>query len=505
MKKLVLFLACFAFLLTSCSKRYDFDNVDGVAVDGELLLPLASASYSLEGLMNRFHIDTLMVFDEDGGMHFMIDYDLEDVVDGKNILCFKDIDVDAEFSIPNPYPVVLPEPVDTTLMFSQTITLESEYISVLMAEIRSGRFDFEISSNILGLNRVVVRSSEIKDTDGNDMCLDYNPSAGHNGLDLADLRYESDAENTIILNYEVSFTAHDFTAPELTFGVILHVTNLRVREMMGRVTGYASRNAFDTTFHLFPNKVDGVAGICNARIKLMERNGFEMAARLSVDTAMVSGEGVPAYNIFAQMPTIIDIPKSLEFTEVFDESVHGNLNMVSNYAYASGMFALNPDGMSDIVYVNDTSTIDVKISADIPCAFNVQDVFYSDTVNLSLSEINYPDLVEEIDLDLDFLTDMPFNFGANVLMYDSQNQIITDTLVSNAAIQGSFDGTKKASQIVVKITEGRVNKVMNSDHIILDFSLDTEARDVVLNLKQSLGFAAKATVKYNGNVELPKD
>lgn len=504
-KRLLLALACFALLLTSCSKRYDFDNVHGVAMDGELLLPLATASYSLESLMERFKIDTLMTFDEEGGMHFVLNYDLEDVVDGRNILCFKNIEIDEEFSIPNPYPFILPEPIDTTLMFTQTITLESEYISVLMAEIRSGRFDFVISSNIANLNRVVIRSSEIKDAEGNDMCLVYDHSVGHSGLDLTGLRYETETENTINLQYEVSFTAHDFTAPELTFHAVLQVTDLRVREMMGRVTDYVSRKSLDTTFNLFPNKVEGVAGICDAHIKLIERNGFEMAARLCIDTAMISAEGVPAYDVFEQMPTIVDIPKSPGFNEVFNERVRGNLNMVLNYAYASGSFVLNPDGMSDIVYVSDTSTIDVKIAADIPCAFNVENIFYRDTVNMKLSEITYPELVKEIDLDLDFLTDLPFNFGVNVLMFDFQNQVVTDTLASDARIQGSFDGVKIASQIVVKITEDRVDKVLNSDRIILDFALDTEAHDVVLNLKQSLDFAVKADVRYNGNVEFSND
>lgn len=504
-KKTILVLACFAFLLTSCSKRYDFNNVHGVAIDGELLLPVATASYTLGGMMERFKIDTLMSFDENGGMHFMLNYDLEDVVDGRNILRFKNIDVSQQFSIPNPFPNVLPEPIDTTISFTQTINLESDYISVLMAEIRSGRFDFVISSNIMGLNKVVISSSEIKDADGNDMCLVYDHTIGHNSLDLTGLRYETEAENTINLQYEVSFTAHDFTAPELTFGVEFHVADLCVREMMGRVTNYASRKSLDTTFCMFPNKVEGVAGICDAHIKLMERNGFEVAAKLCIDTALIMADGVPAYDVFEQMPTYVDIPKSPIFNEVFNERVRGNLNMVSNYAYASGSFVLNPDGMSEIVYVSDTSTIDVKIAADIPMAFNVESVSYRDTVNMKLSEITYPELIREIVLDLDFLTDLPFNVGASVMMYDSQNQVVTDTLASNARIQGSFDGTKKASQIVVELTEDRVGKVLDSDRIILDFNLDTDAHDVVLNLKQSLDFTLKADVKYNGNVEFSND
>ena len=500
-KKLILALACFAFMLTSCSKRYDFSDLDGADVNGEIVLSLASATYTLPDLMEQFNVDSLFSFEENGNMHFLYNYDLENVVDGKNILYFKDIDVDESFSIPNPFPFVLPVPIDTTLVFSQTVTLESEYISVLMAEIRSGRFDFEIASNILGVNQVVIQSSDIKDANGNDMFLVYNPSSGQSGLDLTDFRYETETENTVNLKYEVSFTAHDFTEPELTFDAILHVTDLHVREMMGHVMDYSSRNVFDTTFKLFSNKFEGVAGICDAHIKLRERNGFEMAARLRVDTAMISAEGVPPYDVFDPMPVVVDIPKSSAFNEVFSDELRGNLNMVSNRAYVSGVFALNPDGATDIVSVSDTSTIDVKVDFDIPCSFNVDFLLCADTVDMNFANASLPEVIEEITLGFDFLTDLPFNMSVCAFMYDSVNNVVMDTLVVDQRLQGSFDGSQVESEFFIQAVDDRVDKILKSDHIILNFLLDTDSHDAMLNRKQNLSFDVKADVKYVGNVE----
>lgn len=502
-KKVVLALACFSFLLTSCSKRYEFDNVNGVYADGEFLLPLVKASYTFDSLVDRLQLDTMMTFDESGGIHYMLNYDLENVVDGKKIMFFKDIDVNNHFSIPNPCQYVLPEPIDTTLIFTQTVTLSSDYISVLMAEICSGSFDFEISSNIPELSRIIIRSSEIKDANGTDMCLVYNPSSGHAGLDLAGFLYETETENTVNINYEVSFTAYDFTAPELNFDVMLHVTDLHVSRMRGRIMNYSLRHVFDTVFDLFPKKVEGVASVCDMHVRLMERNDFGMDARLYIDTVLVSGDGVPSYTVFD--PLTVPVLESHEFVEVLDKKVHGALNMVSDNVYASGLFVLNPEESLDIVNVNDTSAIDVKIAVDLPFAFNVQKVSYTDTLEVKTSDFDYPEIIQEIDVDLEFLTDLPFNLGVNVYMYDSQHQIITDTLTSNARIQGSFDGTKKASTIVAKVTEDRVNNVLNSDGIILSFTLNTDAHDVVLNLKQCVEFTSKAYVRYNGNVDFNKE
>lgn len=500
-KKLTLALACFAFLLTSCSKCYDFSDLDSADVNGEIVLSLASASYTIPDLLKQFNVDTLLNFDEDGGMHFLFNYDLENVVDGTKILCYKDADVNYSFTFQNPYPFVLPEPVDTTVVFMQTISLESDNIGVLMAEIRSGHFDFEISSNIMHLNQVIIHLLEFEDVNGNELQLVYNPSLGQNSLDLSGVHFETVEENTIHFMYEVSFTMLDNTMPELNLESTLHVSDVHIREMFGWVKNYASNSVMDTTFKLFSDKFYGVAGVCAANIKLRERNGFQLDARFQIDTAMVWGEGVPPYQIFNQMPVFVDVPSSPVFNEVFSETVHGKLNMTSNTAYASGIFVLNPDGEEDMVMVSDTSTIDVKVDVDVPCSFNVENLLCADTVDMNFANASLPEVIEEITLGFDFLTDLPFNMSVCAFMYDSVNNVVMDTLVVDQRLQGSFDGSQVESEFFIQAVDDRVDKILKSDHIILNFLLDTDSHDAMLNRKQNLSFDVKADVKYVGNVE----
>ena len=504
MKKLFLVFACAVLLLTSCSKNYDFSSLDGAEMDGEIMLSLASASYTLPDLLKQFNVDTLFSFDEGGGMHFLFDYELENVVDGKDILCFKDMNVGKEFSIPNPFPVVLPEPIDTTLVFTQTVTLSSEHISVLMAEIRSGRFDFEISSNIPGINQLVISIPEIKDAYGNDLYLDYNLWSGQNSLNLAGLHYETDEKNTIHLVYEVSIRGQDFSMPELTFESSLNVTDFHVREMSGWVENYNSNSVLDTTFKLFSNKILGTAEAKAIKVRLSERNGFQLDARIRIDTALVWGESVCPYNVFSEMPVVFDIPSSTDYKEVFCEMVHGKLNMTSNNIYASGAFALNPNGMTDIVTVSDTSTIDVKVDVDIPCSFNVDYVICADTVEMNFDNVSLPEILDEISLDFDFLTDLPFNMRVSAYMFDSVHYVVLDTLVINQELKGSFDGSHVETEFIVKAEDESVDRILKSSHIILTFTLDTASQDAMLNERQNLYFNVKAAVKYNGNVEFSK-
>lgn len=504
MKKIVLALACFVFLLASCSKRYDFSNLDSADVDGEIMLSLASATYTFPDLLKQFNVDTLLNFDEDGGMHFLFNYDLENVVDGEKILVYKDTDVNHSFTIQNPYPFVLPEPIDTTIVFTHAVSLESDHIGVQKADIRSGSFGFEISSNITHLNQVVIRSPEFVDVDGNELQLVYNPSVGQNSLDLAGMHFETLAENTIHFVYEVSFTMQDNTMPELNFESTLHVVDLHVREMLGWVKNYASSRTLDTTFKMFSDKIHGVAEMCAAKIRLRERNGFQLNARLQIDTALLWGEGVPPYQVFSETPTFVDIPSTSEFTDVLSETVRGKLNMTSDYAYASGVFVLNPDGMEDVVSVSDTSTIDVKVDVDIPCSFKVDQLSCIDTVEMNFANASLPEVIDEITLDFDFLTDLPFNLSVSAYAYDSVNAIVMDTLAVNEKLQGSFDGSQVESEIVIQAIDDRVDKILKSDHIILNFLLDTDSHDVMLNRKQNLSFDVKAAVKYVGNVEFSK-
>lgn len=490
-------------LLASCKKdHYNLSHVQGVNAEGEALLPLASGSYTLQDLMQRFQIDSLIDCGASGDMTYNYYYEHFGAVSGESLLRFKDWNYVEHFAIENPYQSGLPHPVDTVLGVTQPVTFEADHIHVLAATLKSGRLEFNLESNVNQLGEVVVTSSDIKDTEGNDLYYVYYPDSGENGLDLSGMNYATDEPNVLNINYEFHVVLGQLMVPEIEIDAHVSATDLAFSEMTGYVDTYASDSRIDTVFSLFPDNMSGSIEVEDALITLRERNSFSMAAQLAIDTALVWGESIAPYSIFSPLPLTIDLPSHPNFTEVFRQPVSGWVDMHLGHALSSSVFTVNPDGMDDLITVYDTCSIDVRVDVAIPFSFNVNGLRYIDTVNMKLNEIEMPELVEKLTLEIEFQSTLPFELGGKFMLYDSETEHVTDILLDEASlIAASYDGQAMRSDVTIEITDDRVQNALRSDRIILCFDLDTDAHDVSLNAQQGLRFFSKAKVQYNGVVE----
>lgn len=508
MKLKPIIAACIVAVLVSCNKNhYDFDHLNGVAMDGELCAPIASAQYSIGDLMERFHLDTLLVFGEEGDMSFEFGYEVNDAILGSELLRFNDIVEHFEDSIENPHPIALPIPIDTVVHYDFELNLVSDYASLNWAAIKSGMIEFELETNLTHLRSIDISVHEITDAMGNMLHINYEPQLTVNQVDVSGYNYQASTENMLHVSVDVDFAMQEMTEPFYNLAVDLKISNLAIKEMRGHIGTYTSRNRIDTTFNLFPSNLSGEAHFLDAHIALQERNTFGLSAELIVDTAMVGGNGVEPYTIFDEMPLVINLPSSSDYVESFDQLVDGRLNIQCGDAYASSLFVLNPQGLQNEVSVCDTSSVDVKIGVEIPFSFNVERISYVDTVNMNLNGIESPEMIEQMVMVLAFESGLPLNVSVTADMYDSQNEMITETLLGEGAcnIRGSFDGHPTTTLVEVPLTPERLENVFSSDKIILHFALDTDAHDVTLNLNQSLGLTIRTRIQYNGVVELSKE
>ena len=504
--KLLIALALSLVLLASCNKgRYDFDHVQGVDVEGETLLPLATGSFTLMGMMQRFQIDSLIEFDASGNMTYNYFYENFGVVEGSELLKFKDLNYNEHFAFENPIPFVLPNPIDTVLSYEHTLTFEADHIGVVEAEMRSGHFDFNLETNIGAVTRVIIRSTDIKDAQGHDLELVFPLTSNSFGFDLDGLHYVTETPNMLNLSYELYFSMTGSTDDELYFDIDITGNELAIKKMTGYVESYGTRSHMDTVFSLFPDNVSGMLQVNDVNIRLRERNTFNLEARLDIDTAMVTCEGIMPFSVFEPLPLVIDLPTQMDFNEVFSQNVDGRINAAGGRTFASSNFIINPNGISDLVSVADTCGIDVRVDVAIPMAFRVSDVHYLDTVNLNIAEIKTPEWVKKLTLELTFISTIPFDLSGRFLMYNSETEQVTDVLIDDATlIAASYDGQATTSNITVEVTEERLQNLLKSNRIILDLQLDTDGRNVVLNGNQSLQFFTKAKAEYDGVVEFDK-
>jgi len=501
--KLYLILALLVVAFVSCKKdHYDVTHVQGVNAEGELLLPIANKSLTMMDMMTRFQIDSLINCSESGELSYDYYFEDNDVINANRLLQFNDLDINEHLAFANPFISVQPPITDTMISFEKAITFESEHISVLEAVMKMGRFDFQMASNIGNLRRIVLRSSDIKDETGNDFVFDSQVQANTFGFDLAGLHYLTDTPNTLTFSYELYLYFNPSTDPELFVDIRIQGSDLAMRTMRGFVESYSERNRLDTTFSLFPENLTGMLEMDGVNLRIHERNTFPLEAYLEVDTALMTGEGLEPYSIFEPMPLSVDLPSQTTFVEVLNQSLHGRLDASGGSVYASSNFVVNPSGMNEMVTVDDTCTVDLRINVEFPFAFEADDVRYMDTIDMQLSELDMPDLIEKLTLEMTFTSTLPLNLDGRFFMYNSENEMITDTLLSDARlIQASFDGQATTSTVSIDITEERMEHVLHSDRIIMVYEVDTDAHDVKLNTNQKLDIFVKAKVKYNGVVE----
>lgn len=500
--KLLIVLALFAAFVSCKKEHYDVSQVHGVDVDGEVLLPITSKSITMMDMMERFHIDSVISCSDDGSLSFDYFYENYGVVCGEKLLRFNDLKYEGHYEMSNPYVSIVPSFEDTTLSFQHTLEFQTDHISVLEAMMKSGHLEFNVASNIGVLRRVILSSPDIKDAAGNDFMVDFNLNSDSFGFDLAGLHYKTDVANSLKINFEVECSYVHVLDPQLYIDFSIEGSDLAFSEMRGFVEPYDSRNRIDTTFTLFPDNLSGILEVNDVKLRLSERNTFPLDARLTVDTALVVGEGIQPYSIFEPLPLVVELPVQHTFSEVYNSTLSGKINPCGGGAIASSLFRVNTSGIEDIITMSDTCNLDVRVDISLPFSFKINEVQYLDTIDMDLAELELPDLIEKLTLELTFTSTLPVNLSSQFYMYDSELEMITDTLIgAGELIEASFDGQPTHTTVSIEITEERINKVIHSDRIIMVYELDTDARNVKLTADQKLTIFVKAKAKYNGVAE----
>ena len=493
-----------AMLFCSCNKNhYDVSQIHGVQAEGGWQLPIMTASYSIGDLLTSFQMDSVILFDEDGGLRFEYDYIQDDVLKGSDFMKFNGFVFDEHYAIPNPYPFILPQPIDTVVKFDYSVNLESDHVTVESGKLRSGLLSFDVETNVAHIKSMVIRSNEIRREDGSPLEISTVEVSNPIEIDLSGLYFESEETHVLNFSHEMRVSIDNASVSEFAFDIHLAATDIDIQEMTGYVERFELRSSMDTAFSLFNENVTGSLALKGAKASLLERNSFGLAATLVVDTAWILSEGLGHYSFFDPMPIeaeLYDSPSN--YIEALSQSLNATVNSNSIGMYLSSNTIFNPNGMNELVSLTDTSSIDLALNVNIPFSFRINDVQYKDTVDMKISGVDMPEMIEELTVEMTFNSTLPLNLNGRFYLYDSQQDVILDELVTEGElIAASFDGRPVTTNVSVTVTEERLQKALQADGLIMMYEVDTDARDVSLNTSQRLEAFVKAKVKYNGNVE----
>lgn len=501
--RLLLTTLVFALFVVSCKKdHYDVSNLHGVNAEGEVLAPLASASFSVKDLMERFGLLDLLYWSADGDLALHFTQQMDSILEGSEILKFNDLDYEEQYTYSNPYPATQPPYLDTVLSFERTITFDSEHVFVREGFIKSGHLEFNMESNAGNVQHVVLHSSNFKNAAGHDLVLDTPIHDNIFVIDLSGLHYVAEEANTLTFDCEVTVGAQVTAEPELYVNYNIKGHDLAFREIQGFVESYSSRDRVDTVFTLFPGLIDGQLGLEDVRLTLTERNTFPMGTRFFVDTLTLWSKENAPISILQPLPLPIEMPPAMQYEEALNRVVNFRISADGGHFLASGDFIVNPENVTDMVTLVDTNRIDLCADVEIPFSFKVGDVKYVDTVNMDVANLEMPELIKELTLELTFNSVLPFHLDASFYMFNSETGMVTDTLLGESkVIKASFDGKPATTEVTLVVDEDRVENVLHSNRIIMSYELDTEDHNLHLNLNQKLDLSVKGRAKYKGDVD----
>lgn len=484
-------------LISSCDdERFDFSEFEGVNVSGQWNVPIGTKNLSFEMFLDQLTENGLVSFDSAGNLLLSYSFLKDTLVMGSDFMSFSDVQSDVNAVVENPYPYLLEEPIDDTLHVEQPLNFESEYLLLHSGKIRSGSFVLTYDTDVERISKVIVRSPNLFEANGEPVVRTL--VEGENLIDVSGLQLVSTEGNAITLVYDICYQAYDYTGPDFVFNGVINVRDLKIQELSGYITGFSSHFRIDTSF-IMPmiDQIDGNITFADASLTISNRNSFLLSAIMRVDTACLYGEDLAPTNIFPEYPVYAEIAYTPHYVPFFSQNLVFNLNWEFNSILVSGDLVLNPDG--GMVTITDTATLGVFAEAVMPIEITIPDVTYEDTLDIDVSGIEAPELITEVVLHVDFESELPFNFKAQMLTME--DGVATDSLfVTPPVINGSFDGTPAITHADVSVTHDRLNNVMNADGLLLRLGVNTENYNVTLNIEDMLRVTLRADVHYDGDI-----
>ncbi|MDL2309096.1 hypothetical protein LJC68_03700 [Bacteroidales bacterium OttesenSCG-928-B11] len=507
-KKLLFLLPAILLVLYGCNKnKFNFDRMDGVDLAGEWGIPLVNAEYSVNDLIKQLNDEGYISQTGDGNLFFSYESDEYLIADASELLKFPGFQETFSHSIPNIF--LIDEPVE--IEFAQVLNLDNEHIIIKRAEISGGEITLNVNHNITSNNiAVTITIPEFKTATDEIFQVNLSVSALSGNfshvIDLDGLVFSPTAENNVTVKVQLRFAQTSATPQEeFDIDVTCDVESLALQSFLGQASSYAEPFSSSFDFDLFSNNYGGALTIYDPNLYIAVRNSFYVTGELRIDTACFYGPSGES-SLLETTPEYVSIPVSPVDFQIEEIENMPSIRISTDYKSIkmAGEAVFNPGGFdAGDIYIDQESKIEGKYGLSIPFAFNIENIYYNDTIPFSLEDIATPDLVEDVLQEALFrfaiTNGLPLNMSMQAYFYNSTAQQLTDSLFSNGfTLPGSINGATPSAQITTQvITFDRLDNLINSDQIILRFKVNTDGHRVDLNVKDHLKVKLGVKLKYD--------
>ncbi|MDD4847212.1 MAG: hypothetical protein PHR53_00365 [Bacteroidales bacterium] len=505
---LIMILCVIHFL--SCKKdRLNFKDLNSIEADGVWSLPLINTQYPISEVLSQFDREGYISTADDGTLKYVYELTQDNVVRASDLLKFDDVDQVDETELDNPSPGIVGASV--TLEYNQQLSFASELVEVNSATVKTGLLDVQIAHDIdVDEYDVVISTTNIKTEDGVFFSKTLHSNQGLViifSINLENCTITLEPNNTIAFQYQFHFLSNGDETPMFHVNTEIHLSNFSLKDASAKVAAYSMPLSVETPFNLFSTNFGGDITIFNPRLVLYTRNSFNVEGLLRVDVAEFTGDNC-ASSLLEIVPTLVNIPISPNeyIKDQIEEIEKIHFESLYNRFVASGMATLNPNGFSQgVISVYDTSTISVKVAAELPFQLKIDNAYYRDTTSFTLSDIKEVDHIEALDFRVALTNGIPLDVDAQIIAYDSITNTVVDSMFTEAEfLDGAYDGIPvERDPIFVHITNERIQNFLKANKLIMRFKIATEGHEVTFTSENFLGAVVGVSVTYSGaDIEL---
>lgn len=503
MKRLVFLgtaLTLAVLLMFSCNKnRFDFDHIDSIQGSGQWKLPIGSMHVTVANVLDQLSASDLISQDEAGNLLIRYNFPMENLIQGSSMLNLGSFNSSATFGFDKP--VIAKDVIDTVFFVRQGVPVDADSATIVSAKIKSGQLVQTYQGNLTSmLVDVWISSPNLIMSDGDTL------HTNELNVDLAGASISIDSDrgmtDTLYINYAIHCLLMEIPDPRYELTSIIGLTNIKLSELSGYIDSYVYEYSQDSSFSLGLSNLQGQMAFVDAQMRVEEKNTFtNLNAQLRIDRAEFYGGNAQPSQVFSHYPYVLNLVDSPTYTDITPAGETTTIGINTEYdRFGFGAtFDLNPFQENKLITITDTSSLSLKLNATIPMKFNSSGISYLDTMDISFSSVDAPEILKSIILMTSFDSEMPLNLHAQFYTLDPDTEQITDSLVMNPLhIAASFTGKPVHTEARISVTQNRLKNLVDAKKLMMRFDIDTDNKDAVLNIKNGLTISLKADVIYGG-------
>lgn len=502
----------------SCRKDY-FNNINSVEASGEWGIPLLNSDIYIGDVLSSFAAMDIEEDESSGMLKFSLFMDSTQLIRPTEMLQINNYVYSNNFTFPAPSGDFIP-PVNQYQMTFQSDFLDQDNFQIEEGVVKSGTLVITINTDIDQPNYSIhISSVNILDAQNDPFEVVFTPTSLTQTIDLTGCKFviaSSDAPNTV--SFTTTVYISDFVSSPLTQYLLqtdFEINSVLFRSLKGKMDPKNYPVRFVNPISFFSDNLSGNFTLLNPKYSVKVGNSVGAACRFISDS--VGFRGPDFYSAILNQGTQIncDASSGNGYYEItVNEGIGNELvfsNQVEEFLF-DGNAIINPLGMSaGTITIDDKAAVYVTSRIEVGLESKFDFVEYIDTLDFEMDDVKYNQVIEEAVLRLAIVNGIPLSGEAQLYFYDSQQNIIIDTLMTSPQI---FHAATSAGapdyQVIspttsipklITLTGSQFSEILKADKIIVRCKLYSENSNNVIRIYQNQKMSVRlgAKVKYNTN------